>query len=638
MGKKKTTLQSKAWRLAGESLQPAALSETEERILSDTFAAFQRLSMEEPSLGVGAAAMRGRETAVRACLGYFCERFGNSYEREAVTQALATAAAIPVRVGVYAPESSVLLGAALWILDYVEKENLQPEVVPLLPEDCEADELSFPPIAEFRYPQELLPRMMYVLLNRKSSSLKEFRKLIGLIQKNKRDDASKLRQSFRDALLDYFGRFLEVCKRVAPSQGSAPDAASPLAPLPNAKDLFAVGKKQPPPPSLKDLPERTPDVTFLLKTPGLIGLPPEKMRSELYYRRMSELLSEFAVRDPYEICAAYLLLERENDLLTSLNTLTNAVLACAERRLPWACAHSGRLPPAHGDAPSEDALRYVFRAPSGDGEPDGSPPAGALFSEPQLFYMATGYLLPRDRGISQELSAWFQEEGISEARSRELSMAAMAFSAASDARTEAVGGVWEAAGAESNRPAGEARGAKQEPDDAERIAELARQLKSAKQSAHEKEQAIRKLEEQLRDEQKRAEQDRMELRGLRDTLFRTRSGEAPEFSSADQPVQFPWQVRRRVLIFGGHDTWSKSIRPLLPGARFYERESLPDLNAVKGADVVWIQANALSHKFYYRIIETARRENIPVRYFGFASARKCAEQVVENELEEAPES
>ena len=642
MEPKKTTLRGKTWRLGGETLSPTELSEAEEHMLSEIFSDFQKLSKLEPSLGVSAATMRSRETTVRICLDYFCQQFETSYGRPAVAQALSTAMALPIRANSYAPESSMLYGAALWILDYVESRDLQSDLLPLLPKACEKAEICQLPAEDSLFPPDLLPRIMYVLLNRKSAAIKEFRKVMGLLGKA---DAARLRQSFRDALLDYFGRFLEVCKRVAPAPSLplTPEAAHPLAPPPAAKDLFSVGKKQPPPPNLKQIPERTPAVAFLIKTPSLIGLPPEEMRSELYYRRMSELLSEFAVRNPYEICAASLLLERENDLLMNLNTLTNAVLACAERHLPWAFDYEGDSPEGYGDAPAESALRYVFRpsdateeAPDDD---DFDSPVGKMLSEEQLFYLATGYLLPRDRGISEELTAWLREQGVPETRAHELSGASMAFSLLGDARIDADEGLWETEEAKPKRAAGESRNAKrEEPDDAERIAELTRQLKSAKQSAHDKEQVIRQLEEQLREEQKRAEQDRMELRGLRDTLFRTRAGETPESASAEKRIQLPCQVRRRVLIFGGHDTWSKSIRPLLPGARFYERESLPDLNAIKGADVVWIQANALSHKFYYRIIETARRENILVRYFGFASARKCAEQVAELELSENPES
>lgn len=621
MGKKKATPQGKTWRLAGETLAPTPLSDADERQLSEIFSNFQSLAMVEPALGINSATMRARETTLRACLGYFYGRFGDSYEREAVTRALSTALALPVRPYEC---NSISLGAAFWVLDYVEKQDLQSELLPLLPPEAE---LPTPAPDDFRYPRDIVSRLTYVLLNRKTSTLKEFRKLTGLLRKQ---DAASLRAAFRDATLDYFGRFLEVCKRVAPATFTPPpETALTLTPFPVAKDLFSTGTKPPPPPNLRSIPEKTPDVSFLLKTPSLIGQSPDKMQSELYYRRLTELLSEFTVRDPYEICAASMLLERENDLLMNLNTLTNAVLACAERHLPWTRVEVDLTTPRYDAATPDCMLRYACREPSAEDDKD------ALFSVGQLFHRATGYLLPRDREPSKELEEWFTGQGLSETDSRSLAAAAMAFSVCDDARADAESGVWESGRTASKHDASTQA---DDADNAGRVAELTRQLKSAKQAAHEKEQLIRQLEEQLRDENRRAEQDRMELRGLRDTLFRTRAGEIPEFVAVENQIQFPWQVRRRVLIFGGHDTWSKSIRPLLPGARFFERESLPDLNAIKGADVVWIQANALSHKFYYRIIETARRENILVRYFSFASARKCAEQVVENELSETSEA
>lgn len=76
------------------------------------------------------------------------------------------------------------------------------------------------------------------------------------------------------------------------------------------------------------------------------------------------------------------------------------------------------------------------------------------------------------------------------------------------------------------------------------------------------------------------------------------------------------------------DTWRQAIRPLLPS----DREMLPDINTVKSADAVCNRPNALSHKFYYRIIDPVRKETIPVRYFGSASAGKCAEQLVADEM------
>lgn len=111
-----------------------------------------------------------------------------------------------------------------------------------------------------------------------------------------------------------------------------------------------------------------------------------------------------------------------------------------------------------------------------------------------------------------------------------------------------------------------------------------------------------------------------------------RDGEAPEDEGGGPLVELPWQVKRRMVVFGGHDSCTKAIRPLLPGVRFCGRDTLPDPNAIRNADVVWLQANALSHKYYYRIINTARENGVAVRYFGFASAQKCAVQLAMDEM------
>ena len=37
------------------------------------------------------------------------------------------------------------------------------------------------------------------------------------------------------------------------------------------------------------------------------------------------------------------------------------------------------------------------------------------------------------------------------------------------------------------------------------------------------------------------------------------------------------------------------------------------------------------YRTYYRIVDTARKYNKPIRYFTYASAVKCAKQVVDND-------
>lgn len=94
-----------------------------------------------------------------------------------------------------------------------------------------------------------------------------------------------------------------------------------------------------------------------------------------------------------------------------------------------------------------------------------------------------------------------------------------------------------------------------------------------------------------------------------------------------------YKVEQRTIVFGGHDTWLKAIKPMLIGnIRFIGREqSVFDKAMFRNTDVIWIQHNSLAHKQFYRAINNARAHNIPVFYFSNASARKCAMQVEEKD-------
>ncbi len=118
-----------------------------------------------------------------------------------------------------------------------------------------------------------------------------------------------------------------------------------------------------------------------------------------------------------------------------------------------------------------------------------------------------------------------------------------------------------------------------------------------------------------------------EIKGLKRIVFSRVNGEEGATGSTEQ-ISFPYTVKQRVVIFGGHDSWSKAIRPLLRNVRFISKESSPQADVIRKADVVWIQTNALSHADYDKIMETARAYRIAVKYFTSASAERCARDVV----------
>ena len=61
--------------------------------------------------------------------------------------------------------------------------------------------------------------------------------------------------------------------------------------------------------------------------------------------------------------------------------------------------------------------------------------------------------------------------------------------------------------------------------------------------------------------------------------------------------------------------------------RFVDRDMRPDADLIRHAAVVWVQPNCLSHASYYKIINTIRTHRIPLHYFKFVSAEKCAAQL-----------
>lgn len=642
MGGKKKPVTAKAWTLAGESVYSTPLAPSEERVFKEAVSSLRSAAVQmrevSPRFSQGGAMKKG-EQAARASLGYFFKYFDGKYRREDIVEALAKAAALPGPVADHCNSSCCyMLGAALWLLDYVEREELWDELIPFLPPELD-DEIDFatPAVDDLSYSRDHMLGLMTVFMERKGKQRQAFRKIWGLVDQ---ETAVQIKGAFKDALLDYFDRYLEVCSRVKPS--ASPDGGEALSLLSPPSFHGSFGKD-----AFDDLPDFNPardhaDLWFLMHSTLLIGKSPEEVRETLYFRRPSELLMGFHVDDPYTICAAYLLLERDGDVLANLNMLTVNVLICAERHLPWGADEAYSYAEPFENGAPDLSLRYAYHPRENAEEEDLPDPGieeGELLSEGQLFYLATGYALPRDQAPSDRLKNWFLEQGVPEDRAEALAWGAWFASYVDDLRArrpmpfdvpDDFEDFLKSLDEELTEMAEEASA--EEADSAAQAAELTRQLKESRKALHEAEQGMRQLQERLRSVEADALRDRAELSQLRETLFDLRAREDQPEDEAETEIEFPYQTARRIVAFGGHDTWRKAIRPMLPGVRFFDREMLPDVNVIKSADVVWIQANAISHKFYYRIIDTARKENISVRYFGSASARKCAEQLVMDEL------
>ena len=95
-------------------------------------------------------------------------------------------------------------------------------------------------------------------------------------------------------------------------------------------------------------------------------------------------------------------------------------------------------------------------------------------------------------------------------------------------------------------------------------------------------------------------------------------------------IKLPYCTDKKIVIFGGHPHWLRKIAPLLPNIRLYGKDyNYINSKLITTCNIIWIQPNAISHSCMHMVVNTANKHNIPIGYFKFSSARKCAIQLAE---------
>lgn len=154
-----------------------------------------------------------------------------------------------------------------------------------------------------------------------------------------------------------------------------------------------------------------------------------------------------------------------------------------------------------------------------------------------------------------------------------------------------------------------------------------REIEMLRAACRQAEQQFKTLHAEKAQQEAVSERFRLELAELRESVYRSQSGQTPEEAPAEAAVSFPLHTSRKIVSFGGHPAWLNSIRALLPDVRFIEPDHLPDEQLIRNADAVWLQCNCMSHSDFFKIVRTATSANIPLHYFGTASAEQCARQL-----------
>jgi len=243
----------------------------------------------------------------------------------------------------------------------------------------------------------------------------------------------------------------------------------------------------------------------------------------------------------------------------------------------------------------------------------------------QIIYEETGCVLPGNLHIYNDKAKLLGQYGI---RGKDASAALMMMSTLASARHSATALNLDAdldlILGDENTPLAQ-EGEKLDVD------ALEAEIKRLKEALYASDKENRETKKTLANVKAAAEREHRELADLRSLVFNQENEVREEPSKS---YSFPYETRKRTIIFGGHDSFLRAIKPMLPNVKFVDPGNLafnPEI--IRNADVVWIQNNCISHPQYWSIVKNSKLSGVQMRYFAYASAEKCAEQVVEGDRE-----
>ena len=377
---------------------------------------------------------------------------------------------------------------------------------------------------------------------------------------------------------------------------------------------------------------------------GLIPQWPYEQVCKVFGEEIAEIWKDFDTGDPYEMAFAFLyLLDSGSDLPWCYFPGTNIHTACAGK-LPWSRIRFN---------PWNDGIYYHFdknAAAIKFGPADPSVPKRIkvpelenwyqlkyskreeerpeLYNLAQIMYEITGCIMPRQLDRYLPALKTLDKYGITGKRSLHTLLYCMTI--LGEARHKTDGSFSNIAAEEEP----EQQSAQHQIETIEslqkQITDLKEELKRQKQMTYENGREARDMKDRYESLAQLAANESQELHDLRELIFHQQEGSFEQAAPSSRNT-FPYTSSNRIVVFGGHESWSREIKPKLPNVRFVDRTVAPNANMIRNADVIWIQTNALCHPHFYKIVDEAKKANVPIRYFSYASPIKCAEQLVEED-------
>lgn len=169
-----------------------------------------------------------------------------------------------------------------------------------------------------------------------------------------------------------------------------------------------------------------------------------------------------------------------------------------------------------------------------------------------------------------------------------------------------------------------------EPNEVKELNERIKQLETQLYNTNKKAETAIAEKEAL---EKENDIQRQQLGSLREYIFNEQNNVKNNVDNDNKIIEFPFHSSNNisnVVCYGGHKSWLKNMREMLPDVTFVDAEVTPNPALFKGADAIWLQINKMGHNSYEIIMNIAKNYNIPVCYFPNSGAQKCAEAFVEH--------
>ena len=335
-----------------------------------------------------------------------------------------------------------------------------------------------------------------------------------------------------------------------------------------------------------------------------------------YSSEIATIMKGFSATNPYEVFFALLYIVDSGSILSWISYPVSCVITAAIVKLPWLLSvdQYGTLSEKFfvKDDSTQTKLGWydlLIERTNEEGQPVCISPATYIFEKTNVIVPFDTPSVNLKNGINkQSLSEWCSFY------------------------TDAVSGF--GAQVDLHEPETNSEEPELPQEVIEEIQALKKELRLYKEQLHQAEKALNDEKKSASQRESEYENAKNELSDLRELVFTFNQGEEPDLdeSSIDNiDSRIPYETIRNTIIIGGHPTWLKGIKPMLPNVKFID--NVQSALQIKNADVIWLQTNAMNHSNFYKVVDIAKTNGIPIRYFTSSSATKCVAQLISEDTE-----